>query len=177
MQCLSRLLRTCKFRFCPLIYFCSDNVYVRVESVVPKLSSRHHKYARRNATMQVRNLTETNGRHATDCHAVSVNDRRRLKRIIVFLKFALFSCKSNSFLVAFRSARLSRPIIFIPWLRKQFVARRVVFEFHAKISALPFLLDNVETRENAHLRMQREFMSLSREEADGFAGAKVHPRR
>lgn len=36
----------------PLIYFCFDNVYARVESaLVSKLSARHHKYGRRNATM------------------------------------------------------------------------------------------------------------------------------
>lgn len=51
------------FDFVPLIYFCFDNVCARVESAAMlKLSSRHHKYGGRSATVQVRNLTETNSR-------------------------------------------------------------------------------------------------------------------
>jgi len=99
------LLCTCGFRFCLLIYFRFNNVYVYVrigcdaETVVPVIINTREK---KREVRNVRNLTRTNSRYVADCHAISMNDRRRLKRIasgiyVIFLRKPVFVSLSRAY--------------------------------------------------------------------------------
>lgn len=140
------------------MYFCFYNVCARVESAAMlKLSSRHHKYGGRNATVQVRNLTKTNSRCA-DCYAINVNDRRRLERIVSGTRVIFSQTESVPCRISRTRSTLIAPDNFYPAATKTICRASRSFQSRAKTS---LLLPPATARERSFMRIYESFARKS----------------
>lgn len=99
-----------------------------------------------------------------------MNDRRRLETYRFW--HSRYFLESVSCRISSARSTLIAPDNFHPVATKT-ICRASWDRFQSSAKTSPSPSTNRDSCENAHLRMQREFMSLSRGGADGFAGAKV----